>query len=70
MSNRKQPQERPYPVRLTPELAQWVKARAKAGDRSLNAEINRLIRQAKEAEQTYYTACHESGIEPIIPTEK
>ena len=66
------PDTRPaaYSLRLDPDLSQWVKARAKAGDRSLNAEINRLIRQAREAEQTYYTACMESGIEPIIPTEK
>jgi hypothetical protein len=41
----------PYPLRLDPELSQWVKDRAKAGDRSLNAEINRLIRQAKEGEE-------------------
>ena len=41
----------PLSLRLDPELAQWVKARAKAGDRSLNAEINRLIRQAKEADE-------------------
>lgn len=44
------PDTRPaaYSLRLDPDLSQWVKARAKAGDRSLNAEINRLIRQAKE----------------------
>ncbi len=42
---------KPYPLRLDPELSQWVKDRAKAGDRSLNAEINRLIRQLKEAEE-------------------
>ena len=42
---------KPYPLRLDPELSQWVKGRAKAGDRSLNAEINRLIRQLKEAEE-------------------
>ena len=61
---------KPYPVRLDHELSQWVKERAKAGDRSMNAELIRIVRQAKEAEQTYYTACHESGIEPIIQTEK
>lgn len=44
-------QNSPFPLRIDPELAQWVKDRAKAGDRSLNAEINRLIRQAKEAEE-------------------
>ena len=47
------PDTRPaaYSLRLDPDLSQWMKARAKAGDRSLNAEINRLIRQAKEAEE-------------------
>lgn len=44
-------QAKPYPLRLETELSQWVKDRAKAGDRSLNAEINRLIRQLKEAEE-------------------
>ena len=44
-------QAKPYPVRLEPDLSQWVKAQAKAGDRSINAQINRLIRQAKSAEQ-------------------
>lgn len=42
---------KPYPLRLDPELSLWVKDRAKAGDRSLNAEINRVIRQLKEAEE-------------------
>jgi len=47
--NERQPKA--YPVRLAPELSKWVKDRAKAGDRSLNAEINRLVRQAKETEE-------------------
>lgn len=47
---------KPYPVRLDPELSQWVKERAKAGDRSINAEINRLIRQAKEVNEQKQTA--------------
>lgn len=42
---------KPYPVRLEPELSQWVKERAKAGDRSMNAELVRIVRQAKEAEE-------------------
>lgn len=49
-------QTKPYPLRLDPELSQWVKERAKDSDRSINAEINRLIRQAKEAEQKQKTA--------------
>lgn len=38
----------PFPLRLETELSQWVKERAKAEDRSINAEINRLLRQIKE----------------------
>ena len=40
-----------YPLRLEPELKQWVKSRAKDGDRSVNAEINRTLRQVKESEE-------------------
>ncbi len=46
----KEKQQKSYPLRLEPELNQWVKARAKDSDRSVNAEINRLLRQAKELE--------------------
>ena len=45
----------PYPLRLTHELSQWVRERAKAGDRSINAEINRALKQLKEAEQKQTT---------------
>lgn len=41
-------QTRPYPLRLQPELSQWVKAQATANDRSINAEISRIIRRAQE----------------------
>ncbi|MBO0613691.1 Arc family DNA-binding protein [Thiothrix fructosivorans] len=44
----------PYPLRLEPGLSEWVKARAKDNDRSINAELNRLIKQAKEAEKQAY----------------
>lgn len=40
-----------YSLRLEPELTQWVKEQARNSDRSVNAEINRLIRQAKELEK-------------------
>jgi hypothetical protein len=42
-------QARAYPLRLDPELYKWVKERAKDGDRSINAELVRIVRQAKEA---------------------
>lgn len=47
----------PRSIRMESELEVWVKEQAKAGDRSINAQINRLIRQAKEmAEQRTQTA--------------
>lgn len=49
MANR---QEMSYPLRLEPELKQWIKGRAKDGDRSVNAEINRTLRKAKESEES------------------
>jgi hypothetical protein len=48
-------QSNPYPLRLENDLSKWVKERAKDNDRSINAEINRLIKQAKEAEKRAYT---------------
>lgn len=47
----KEGQNKPYPLRLDHELKQWVKGRAKAADRSFNAEINRTLRQVKESEE-------------------
>ena len=40
-----------YPLRLEPELAQWVKDKAKADARSLNSQINRFIMKIKELEE-------------------
>ena len=52
-----QKRQAPRSVRLDPEVEAWVKRQAKAGDRSLNAEINRVLRKAKEvSEQEKQTA--------------
>lgn len=52
-----QKRQAPRSVRLDPEVEAWMKSQAKAGDRSLNAEINRVLRKAKEvAEQERQTA--------------
>lgn len=40
----------PRSIRLESDVDTWLKARAKDSDRSVNAEINRLLRQAKELE--------------------
>ena len=40
-----------YPLRLESSLAKWSKERVKKNDRSMNAELARMIRQMKEAEE-------------------
>ena len=50
--NMEESRPRPYPLRLEPEINQWVKKRAKEGDRSVNAEINRTLRKVKESEDS------------------
>ena len=47
----------PYPLRLPADLREWAEQQAKANDRSLHAELVRLVRHAKEAtEQKQTTA--------------
>lgn len=38
-------------LRLDAELKIWIEERAKRNDRSVNAEVNRLMRMFKENEQ-------------------
>ena len=57
-------------ARMPADLHQWLAGRAGRNNRSMNGELVDILQKAKEAEQTYYTACMESGIEPIIKTEK
>lgn len=57
-------------VRVPVELHKWLTMRAQQHNRSMNGELVDILEKTKEAEQTYYTACMESGIEPIIKTEK
>lgn len=52
-----QKRQSPRSIRLDPEVEAWMKNQAKAGDRSINAEINRVLRKAKEAaEKEHKTA--------------
>ena len=44
-------QQAPTPVRLPQELHDWIKARAAANLRSVNAEITALLIKAREIEQ-------------------
>jgi len=44
-------QQAPTPVRLPFELKDWIKARAEANLRSVNAEITALLLRAREVEE-------------------
>ena len=72
MSSSKTKSLSPFGVRMGDEMRKQVEERAKRNGRSMNAEIIQILKEAKarETEQVYFTACMESGIEPIIPTEK
>ena len=50
-----------YPLRLDLELSQWVKERARIGDRSINAEINRMLRKLKEATEEKFIPKNENA---------
>lgn len=42
-------QQKPFPVRMDAAVKQWVEEQAKANARSMNAEINRLLKNAMKA---------------------
>lgn len=44
-------QQTPTPVRLPPELRDWIRVRAGDNLRSVNAEITALLMKAREIEQ-------------------
>lgn len=41
-------QTKPYPLRMAEDLKAWIQQRAQQNDRSVNAELNRLLRKVKE----------------------
>jgi hypothetical protein len=41
---------KPYPLRMQPDVNDWIRERAERNERSVNVEINRVLRQMKEAE--------------------
>lgn len=49
----KEATKRPAPrsIRIEPALESWLVERAKQGDRSVNAEINRALRTIKALEE-------------------
>ena len=44
-----------YPLRMSESLKTWLRGRAKRNDRSINAELNRILKSAKEQEETTQT---------------
>lgn len=44
-------QQAPTPIRLPEELKEWIKERANANLRSVNAEITALLMKVREIEQ-------------------
>jgi len=41
-----------FQMRMPMEIKNWITRKAKNNDRSINAELVRLLRQAKELEET------------------
>ncbi|UJS26238.1 Arc family DNA-binding protein [Thiothrix winogradskyi] len=46
----KEARQPPTSVRLQQEVREWLVQRAKKGDRSMNAEINRILKQVMGGE--------------------
>ena len=44
-------QVHPVPLRMPPDLKEWIRSLAFAHDRSLNAEIVAILQQAREQHQ-------------------
>ena len=38
-------------IRLSKDVDEWLKKKAKEGDRSFNAEVNRQLKKAKDEEK-------------------
>lgn len=41
----------PYPLRMAEDVKAWIKQRAKSNDRTVHAELNRILRGLMEAEE-------------------
>ena len=49
MSNEKK--QSPYPLRMADDVKDWIKKRAKSNDRTVHSELNRILKEVKEAEE-------------------
>jgi len=47
----KEKREAPFPIRPTPEVMAWLRAKAQRNDRSVNFVVNRLLETAKQREE-------------------
>ena len=41
----------PYPLRMTDDVKAWLKRRAKGNDRTVHAELNRILKEVMEADE-------------------
>ncbi|UOG91795.1 MAG: Arc family DNA-binding protein [Candidatus Thiothrix sulfatifontis] len=46
-------QASPYPLRMADDVKTWLQQRAKANDRTVHAEIIRILKEAREEEQRH-----------------
>ncbi len=44
-------QLKPYPLRMAHDTRTWIEQRAQQNDRSINSEINRILRNVQEKEK-------------------
>ena len=44
-------QSNAYPLRMAEDLKEWLKDRAKKNDRTVHAELNRILKEVREAEK-------------------
>ncbi len=47
---------KPYPIRFAGDVGEWVRAQAKAQDRSINYVVNKILEQVMEASEQKQTA--------------
>ncbi|MBO0611782.1 hypothetical protein [Thiothrix fructosivorans] len=47
---------KPYPIRFTEGVGDWVREQAKVQDRSINYVVNKMLEQVKEASEQKQTA--------------
>ncbi len=41
----------PYPLRMADDVKAWIKQRAKGNDRTVHAELNRILKEVMEADE-------------------